>query len=151
MPGDSAPPRHRDSPPEPWRSFLVSLDQLLTDRVDLHCVGGFVVTLQFGLSRNTRLERMWPEFKLDHLRLFALEAHDLALTKLERNSEKDRQDIEDLARAGKLDPETLRARYVREFRPNLLAHAERQDLTMDLWIESIQEILAGLRQPPENG
>jgi hypothetical protein len=35
----------------------------------------------------------------EHLRLFALEAHDLALTKLERNFERDRSDVEHLARS----------------------------------------------------
>jgi len=90
----------------------------------------------------SRLERMWPNFKLEHLRIFSLEAHDLALTKLERNSEKDRQDIEGLARAGRLDPRILRDRYLKELRPNLLSHLERHDLTMDLWVESIEEILA---------
>lgn len=85
---------------------------------------------------------MWPKSKLQRLRLFALEVHDLALTKLERNREKDRQDVEDLARAGRLDPETLRERYEKELRPNLLSHVERHDLTLKLWLESIQQIRA---------
>jgi hypothetical protein len=42
-----------------------------------------------------------------HLRLFVLEAHDLALTKLERNAERDRDDVQRLARAGHLDAEIL--------------------------------------------
>jgi hypothetical protein len=90
----------------------------------------------------SRLDRMWPKSKLQRLRLFALEVHDLALTKLERNREKDRQDVEDLARAGRLDPETLRERYEKELRPNLLSHVERHDLTLKLWLESIQQIRA---------
>src|ERR1700733_3026866 len=42
-----------------------------------------------------------------HLRLFALEAHDLALSKLERNFERDRDDVRELARAGYLRPDIL--------------------------------------------
>jgi hypothetical protein len=45
----------------------------------------------------------WPR-----LSLFALEAHDLALSKLERNIERDRDDVQQLARAGRLKPEILK-------------------------------------------
>jgi len=173
-----------ESPPEPWASFLKALDGLLEETVELHCIGGFVVTMQFGLSRATsdidilaavpnrklaelerlagrrselhrrfrvylqpvgiasypedyesRLTRMWPNLDLEHLRLYALEAHDLALTKIERNSDVDRQDVLDLARAGHLDPTTLRERYVKEFRPNLAGDAAKHDLTLELWVE----------------
>lgn len=44
------------------------------------------------------------------LRLFALEAHDLALSNLERNLDRDRDDVQQLARAGHIKPEILRAR-----------------------------------------
>lgn len=70
------------------------------------------------------------------LRLFALEAHDLALSKLERNSEKDRDDIKHLASAGHIERETLTERYYQELRPNLTAHEDRCDLTLQLWLES---------------
>jgi uncharacterized nucleotidyltransferase DUF6036 len=82
-----------------------------------------------------RLVRMWPEFKFDYLRMYALEAHDLALTKLERNQDVDRQDVQNLAKGGHIDPRTLRERYLSELRPNLLSGAEKHDLTIDLWIE----------------
>ena len=39
--------------PEPWRSFLQELDASLTDTVDFHCLGGFVVTGLYGLPRPT--------------------------------------------------------------------------------------------------
>ena len=71
-----------------------------------------------------------------HLRLHALEAHDIALSKLERNYERDRDDVQHLARAGHLKPETLKDRYYKELRPNLLAHEDRCDLTLELWLES---------------
>jgi len=70
------------------------------------------------------------------LQLFALEAHDLALSKLERNGERDRDDVQQLARAGHLRPEVLKERYYSELRPNLLAHETRHDLTLQLWLES---------------
>ena len=83
----------------------------------------------------SRLMRMWPNFRLRKLKLYALEPHDLALTKLERNSDVDRQDVLDLAAAGLLNPKTLRDRYAKEFRPNLVSGEKRHDLTLNLWIE----------------
>jgi len=44
--------RH-DSIPEPWFSFLKELDVLTTTTVSLHCIGGFVVTMLYGLGRTT--------------------------------------------------------------------------------------------------
>lgn len=83
-------------------------------------------------------ERLVPMFPgaWQRLRLFALEAHDLALSKLERNFERDRDDVQQLARAGHLRPEILRERYYRELRPNLVAHETQHDLTLRLWLES---------------
>lgn len=176
--------KERDSPPEPWASLLKSIDALMKERVDVHCLGGFVVTLKYGISRTTsdidilptapphkltklqelggqgsdlhqrykvylqpvtvmtypeeyesRLTPMWPSFDLANLRIFALEAHDLALTKLERNSDVDRQDIQELARLGHLDPTTLRRRYQEEFRPNPAAGVKKHDLTLQLWLD----------------
>ena len=40
-------------PPEPWKSFLDSVDRTLTEAVELHCFGGFVVTQMYGLARTT--------------------------------------------------------------------------------------------------
>ena len=47
-------------------------------------------------------DRLVPMFSGAWVRLslFALEAHDLALSKLERNMERDRDDVQQLARAG---------------------------------------------------
>src|SRR5687767_11802565 len=39
--------------PEPWASFLIQVDNSLTRNVELHCFGGFVVTLFYGLARST--------------------------------------------------------------------------------------------------
>ena len=70
------------------------------------------------------------------LRLFGLEAHDLALSKLERNSARDREDVKFLARAAPLDLAVLQSRYHSEMRP-YLANADRHDLTLRLWLEML--------------
>jgi Nucleotidyltransferase of unknown function (DUF6036) len=70
------------------------------------------------------------------LRLYALEAHDIALSKLERNGDRDRGDVHQMALAGQLNAEILRERYYRELRPNLPAHEARHHLTLRLWLES---------------
>jgi hypothetical protein len=38
---------------EPWLSFLRELDQIAESTVRLDCIGGFVVTTLYGLSRTT--------------------------------------------------------------------------------------------------
>jgi hypothetical protein len=83
-------------------------------------------------------ERLAPMFSgaWPRLGLFALEAHDLALSKLERNIERDRDDVQQLARAGHLKPNVPKERYYNELRPNLVANEARHDLTLQLWLES---------------
>jgi hypothetical protein len=173
--------------PEPWGDFLRDLDRDLERPVALHCLGGFVMTMLYGLTRPTadidvlvvrppmdlnklggigsalhkkhrvyvqlvtvleaypeeyeeRLTEMFPG-ALRNLRLFALDPYDLALTKLRRNSQRDREDILSLAHAVPLDIGTLRARY-QEMRP-CLGNPEREDLTLKLWIEAIEETRNG--------
>ena len=175
--------RHIERPPDPWRSFFAEVDAHLTEEINPHCCGGFVVTQLYGVSRTTsdvvflaavpnvqsqlteiagkgsRLhrkhklyldavtvatppedyaQRLVPMFpgNWTHLRLLALEAHDVALSKLERNYDRDRDDVRQLARAGHLIRQTLRDRYYKELRPNLLAHEDRCDLTLALWLDS---------------
>jgi len=72
----------------------------------------------------------------EHLRVFALDAHDLALSKLARNSPIDRHDVAQLAKAVPLDPNLLRARYREELRPIIIGDIERSDRTLDMWIEA---------------
>ena len=118
---------------------LVELQDLAGQGSDLH--RRFKVYLQPAPipgcpeDYESRLVRMWPRFQLEHLRLSALEVHDLALTKLERNADVDRQDVLALVHAGYLDQATLRERYVKEFRPILASGAEKHDLTLELWVE----------------
>jgi hypothetical protein len=73
------------------------------------------------------------------LRLAGLEAHDLALSKLERNSGRDREDVKFLARAVPLDLTVMEDRYGSELRPYLVS-AERHDLTIRLWVEMLQAL-----------
>jgi hypothetical protein len=177
--------RH-ESIPEPWLSFLKELDALATATVSLHCIGGFVVTMLYRLSRTTgdldvlevapksardafakvaiqggelhrkhkvclhqvgvaqppydyesRLSEMFPG-AFRHLRLMALDPYDLALTKLERNIERDRGDVRYLARTIPFDLNILRERYTTELRP-YLANPGREDVTLRFWIEDIEE------------
>jgi Nucleotidyltransferase of unknown function (DUF6036) len=172
--------------PSPWRSFLEELDQRAIEETRMDCMGGFVVTVLYGFSRETsdldvlviapreqrtpllalgaqggdlhkkykvyldyvgvakvpenyeeRLTEMFAgEFR--HLRICALDPYDLALSKLERNIQRDRDDVKHLARAIPLDPEILKERYAKEFRWQL-GNPEREDLTLRLWIEMIEE------------
>lgn len=93
-----------------------------------------VVTVPENYER--RLIPMFPT-AYQSVQLTGLEAHDLALSKLERNSGRDREDVKFLARAVPLNLATLRDRYCSELRPYLAA-AERHDLTIELWIEMLQ-------------
>ena len=171
----------------PWRAFLDDLDENLTEPVALHCLGGFVVTVVYGLPRPTgdidvmsvvpgaslaplvtvagersslhrthgvyvdvvavttcpdgyeaRLSELFPGC-WRHLRLFALDPYDLTLAKLQRNLQRDRDDVLHVARVANLDLEVLRTRYADELRP-YLGRPEREDLTLDLWIAMIREL-----------
>ena len=160
--------------PEPWFSFLAELDNIAKLTVRLDCIGGFVVTMLYGLNRPTcdvdvleiaprsvadafvevamlggslyrkyriyldrvtvaqppyeyesRLQEMFPA-AFRRLRLMALDPYDLALTKLEPNIERDRDDIRYLARTIPFDLNLLRERYVTELRP-YLGNPKRED------------------------
>ncbi len=85
----------------------------------------------------SRLTEIFPRtFK--HLRLFALDPYDLALSKLERNIQRDRDDVLHLARTVPFDLDVLKARYQKELRYQM-GNPEREDLTLRLWIEAIEE------------
>jgi Nucleotidyltransferase of unknown function (DUF6036) len=172
--------------PEPWASFLSQVDDLLSEEVELHCFGGFVITMLYGLVRSTadvdvlpaikrsewrhladlagkgselhqqygiyldfvtvatvpedydqRLTDMFPG-AFRRLRLLAFDPYDLALAKLERNIQRDRDDVKYLARTIPFDLDELKDRYQKELRP-LLGNPDREDLTLRLWVEAIEE------------
>lgn len=186
----SSPMPDSEPLPEPWGSFLRELDKIATDRVDFHCIGGFVVTRKYGFRRETsdvdvlsitpkaqlqdflnmgregselhrryrvyldlvgvidaypdayetRLTEMYPG-QLNHIRVLATEAHDLALMKLGRNIERDREDVKFLARQGFITSEQLIRRYTEEMRPYIAQPEQRSDPVLNLWIEMIREEL----------
>ncbi|MEX2261201.1 MAG: DUF6036 family nucleotidyltransferase [Bryobacteraceae bacterium] len=84
-----------------------------------------------------RLTLMFPP-AYRRLLLMGFEAHDLALSKLERNSARDREDVKYLARAVPLDLAVLGSRYHSELRP-YLAMPQRHDLTLRLWLEMLRD------------
>ena len=84
-----------------------------------------------------RLTEIFPKV-FQHLRLFALDPYDLALSKLERNIERDIEDVKYLAKAVPFDLEVLKTRYEKELRWQL-GNPRREDLTLRLWIDAIQE------------
>jgi hypothetical protein len=73
-----------------------------------------------------------------NLRFKVLDPYDIALSKLGRNSRKDREDVKLLANAVPFDLRLLRERYKQEVRP-YVANQGREDLTFQLWIEMIEE------------
>ena len=173
-----------NSPPEPWNSFLVDIDEFVRCETQFHLLGGFVVTVIYGATRQTRdLDALTavrfdpklieyagqgsplhkkhkvyldpvgvapiPEDYADrlkevfartykNLRLYALDPYDVALTKIERNTERDREDVKHLARVVPFDLEVLSQRYHDELRV-YLGNPNREDLTLKLWIEMIEE------------
>jgi len=64
--------------------------------------------------------------------------YDIALAKTERNIDRDREDVKFLAKAVPFDLRILEERYFKELRP-ILGIPEREDLTLRLWIEMIEE------------
>jgi hypothetical protein len=168
--------------PAPWRGFLIELDTLLDEPIELHCNGGFAVVIGYGLPRGTndldyrtlipynrindlqriagggsalaikhkvhvqhtavdsmpddygkRLTERFPR-RFKNLRLCIPDPYDLVLSKLSRNIERDRQDVEYLARTQHLDVAVLRVRY-KESIPNLIGPQDRHDATLEFWLE----------------
>jgi hypothetical protein len=77
-----------------------------------------------------------------HLRICALDPYDLALSKLERNIQRDRDDAKHLAQFVPLDLKILAERYQKELRLQL-GNPQREDLTLKLWTEMIEETRGG--------
>jgi hypothetical protein len=78
---------------------------------------------------------------LRRLKLKVFERHDVVLAKLCRNIDKDREDVSAFATGPGLDTELMTTRYREELRP-VLARPEREDLTLQLWVEMIHELAA---------
>ena len=82
-----------------------------------------------------RLIPMWPNAPWTRLKLVALDATDLALSKLERNAERDRDDFLRLVRAGLINLEVFKQRYFEEVRPYMMGNIHWHDKTLDLWLK----------------
>jgi Nucleotidyltransferase of unknown function (DUF6036) len=80
----------------------------------------------------TRLTEMVPGM-FKQLRLYVPDPYDLILSKLERNSPKDRDDADFIYKTQKLNSQTLRERYEKELRP-YLGNENKHDNTLALWI-----------------
>ncbi len=74
--------------------------------------------------------------RFEKLRLLVLEGHDLALSKLARNSPVDREDVAHLIKVVPLDRKILRTRYQQELRPNITGDPEIHDRTLQMWIDA---------------
>jgi Nucleotidyltransferase of unknown function (DUF6036) len=96
-----------------------------------------VTVAKLPIDYDERLTEMFPG-TFSKLRMFAVDPYDLALSKIERNIERDQDDVLYLARTVPLDIELLKQRYLDELRPDLFV-PEREDLTLKLWIEMLEE------------
>jgi hypothetical protein len=101
--------------------------------VCVHCVA--VTT--YPENYDQRLIEVCPG-RFHKLRILVFEAYDLVLSKLERNSPKDRDDVRHLATTQGLKPEILRERYKTELRPYFV-NESRHDATLQFWIEDCFE------------
>lgn len=172
--------------PEPWWSFFKEIDKFVSEPIEFHCLGGFVITLLYGLERSTadvdvisvvprnsvsnlidfagkdsifhhkhsvyldlvgiatvpenyeeRLSEI-SKSEFQHIKLLALDPYDIALAKIERNIQRDRDDVKHLAKVVPFDLELLKERYETELRV-YLGNPTREDLTLKLWIDVIEE------------
>lgn len=73
-----------------------------------------------------------------HLKLYAVDPYDLALSKLERNSPKDQEDVLRLAQSVPFDLGIFRERYEEEFRVYVEDNIRHRS-TINFWIEMIEE------------
>src|SRR5579863_4329994 len=80
-------------------------------------------------------ERMAELFagRFKNIRLFVLDPYDLVLSKIERNADRDRDDVKYLASTQRLSAETVRQRYRTELCTT--GPRERHDQTLEFWIE----------------
>jgi hypothetical protein len=85
-----------------------------------------------------RLTEMYSG-QLKKIRLFAVEPHDLALMKLERNAERDRVDVMFLASQGLVTASELDRRYRAEMRSYIGVPEHSTDITLQLWVSMMKE------------
>jgi hypothetical protein len=74
-----------------------------------------------------------------HLRLMVMDPYDVALSKLKRDSDKDFQDVLQLAEKIPFDLGLFEKRYIEELRDNTTGKAGDNDFTFYRWKEAILE------------
>jgi Nucleotidyltransferase of unknown function (DUF6036) len=82
-----------------------------------------------------RLTELYPG-RYKNIRLLVIDPYDLVLSKLSRNSARDREDVQYLARTQKLEAGILRERYEKELRSCLTGPIERHNGTLDFWLRA---------------
>jgi hypothetical protein len=108
-------------------------DSALANRHHLHFRHVGVASLPESWAE--RLTELF-QGRFRRLRIFALDPHDLALSKLARNNPIDREDIAQMAKTVPLDANVLRARYRQGLRPIIIGDPARHDRTLEVWIEA---------------
>jgi hypothetical protein len=98
-------------------------------RLYFQMIGGIVDLPEEYGSRVTELD-----LKLQKLSLLALEPYDLLLSKITRNSPKDREDARFLIQKLKLTYAIFYARWQQEMAPSV-GNRDRHELTVQLWKE----------------
>lgn len=116
----------------------LNLDDVAGQGSTLHAKHGVwlhrVAVVSLPEDYATRLADIAPaEFRF--LKLLVPDPYDCILSKLERNTAKDRDDADYLFRSQGLDVDVLRTRYKNELRHNLIGNINWHDKTLDLWIE----------------
>lgn len=86
----------------------------------------------------SRLSAMYPG-AFRHLHLMVMDPYDVALTKLKRDSDKDFQDVLQLAEKIPFDLDLFEKRYKEELRDNTTGRAENNDFTFNRWKQAILE------------
>jgi len=86
-------------------------------------------------SYEDRLIEVFPG-RFKNIRLLVLDPYDLVLSKLSRNSQRDREDVEYLARTQNLDAGILLERYQKEMRAYMTGSLDWHDGTLDFWIKA---------------
>ena len=86
----------------------------------------------------SRLRPMYPG-AFQKIHLMVMDPYDVALTKLKRDSDKDFQDVLQLAKKIPFDLELFEKRYKEELRDNTTGKPEDNDRTFYRWKEAILE------------
>jgi hypothetical protein len=100
-----------------------------------------VVTVMrfFPEDYDSRLTEMYPG-QLKYIRLLAPDAYDLALMKLDRNQDRDIEDVKFLAGERLIISAELKQRYDSEMRPYVPMAERTLDITLRFWMEMIDEV-----------